>query len=336
MLNSFLIENACKLSELRKENLNLKQRLIDFSPKIVTRSKRVKDLCNQAKRLAVTDLPVLICGKNGAGKEVLADYIHINSSRSSLKMLKINCAAFPEYLLDNELFGHEKGAYTGADSRFKGVFEKAHNSTLFLDEIGDMSSGLQAKILRTLQDHEIRRLGGNEVILVNVRFIAATNKDLKKLINKNRFRRDLFYRLNAATLYLPPLRERKEDISLLTDHFLRQYSQDNSVEKVQVSDRVLDKFLDYSWPGNIRELKNTVYYAAAMSVKDPIDLEDLPPPLRDVQNKEGIRNIREEVEKDLIIRMLQKSSFNKKRTAELLHISRKTLYNKLDKYGISY
>jgi transcriptional regulator with PAS, ATPase and Fis domain len=242
---------------------------------------------------------------------------------------------FPETLLDNELFGHEKGAYTGADSQFKGVFERADKSSLFLDEIGDMPLTIQAKILRTLQNHEIRRLGGNHTIMVNVRFIAATNKDLEELIKENRFRNDLFYRLNTAMLYLPPLRERKEDIPLLVEYFLSEYSNTNSTGVEKISDVVLEKFLDYHWPGNVRELKNAVNYAAAISSKDYISIEDLPPNFTPVERNKLSDNVREEMEKNLIIKMLQKANYNKKKAAELLNISRKTLYNKLEKYGIT-
>ncbi len=265
------VRKACEFSRLREENTRLKSRLKELSATIVTNDRQVEALIRKVEKLADTDLPVLICGESGTGKEVLADYIHATSARSAAPMVKINCVAFPETLLDNELFGHERGAYTGADSMFKGLFEKADGSTLFLDEIGDMPLSIQAKILRTLQDKEIRRLGGNQTIRVDVRFIAATNKDVAELIGKGQFREDLYYRLNAAVLSLPPLRERREDVPLLVEHFLAAGK--------AVSPDVMERFLRYDWPGNVRELKNVVTYAAAMCSGSMIEAEDLPGPL---------------------------------------------------------
>ncbi len=225
-----------------------------LSPSIITQHPRMLEVCEKAKRLAATDLPVLIQGENGTGKEVIADFIHSSSPRHPRKMLKVNCSAFPETLLDNELFGHEQGAYTGANTQFKGVFERADCSSLFLDEIGDMPLTIQAKILRTLQNKEIRRLGGNETVTINVRFIAATNKNVKKLISAERFREDLYYRLNTAVLKLPPLRERKDDIPLLVDHFLQEYCRNHNTCVDHVSERALSHFQQYHWPGNVREI----------------------------------------------------------------------------------
>jgi len=303
-------------------------------PRIITRNHAIIELCNKAQKLAATDLPILICGENGTGKEIIADFIHAHSPRNLQNMLKINCAAFPETLLDNELFGHEKGAYTGADSSFKGVFERADGSTLFLDEIGDMPVTIQAKLLRTLQTHEIRRLGGEKTITVDVRFIAATNRDLEQLIEEQKFRRDLFYRLNTVLLFLPPLRERKDDIPLLVEFFLSEYAQMNSTRAESVSPAVLERFLEYDWPGNVRELRNTVNYSAAISSKTFIDIEDLPPNFFHIRRQAGSENIRENMEIKLIISMLRKTNYNKKKTAELLNMSRRTLYNKLEKYRI--
>ena len=329
------IENAAKISNLSEENRHLKDRLIELSPQIITRNTAMLELCHKAKKLAATNLPILISGENGTGKEIIADFIHVNSPRNSRKMHKINCAAFPETLLDNELFGHEKGAYTGADSLFKGVFERADTSTLFLDEIGDMPPTIQAKILRTLQNHEIRRIGGDRTITVDVRFIAATNKDLQELIRAKHFRKDLLYRLNTAELHIAPLRERKEDIPLLIEHFLNECFKTNSTNTKHVNDAVLERLLDYYWPGNVRELKNTINYAAAISSKNLIETEDLPPNFSHTEPPRKSENIREEIEKNLIIKTLQKTRCNKKKTAELLNMSRKTLYNKLERYGIS-
>jgi DNA-binding NtrC family response regulator len=332
-----IIDKAVKMYELKKENNKLRERLAETVPQIVTQNPKMIEVCSRVKRLAATNLPILILGENGTGKEVLSDFIHVNSSKNYNKMLKINCAAFPETLLDNELFGHEKGAYTGADSIYQGVFERAHNGTLFLDEIGDMTLAIQAKVLRVLQNGEIRRIGGEETINVDVRFIGSTNKDLEKLMNEKKFRPDLFYRLNTATIKLIPLRERKEDIPLLIKHFLLEYYKTSSKKIEGTNQKVLDTFISYDWPGNIRELKNTINYAATMCINDQITLDDLPSTFLIDKEKESsdIINVREDMERSLIINTLNKTNFNKKRTAEILNYSRKTLYSKLQKYDIS-
>jgi DNA-binding NtrC family response regulator len=218
-----VLESALEVngsSERRKEQSSDQEKKI----RVLSRNHHMLELYKKIEKLAATDLPILIYGQNGTGKEVMADYIHAHSSRRDKKMIKVNCAAFPENLLDNELFGHEKGAYTSADARFIGLFEKAHQGTLFLDEIGDMSAAIQSKILRALQNKEIRRIGGTDTIQIDVRFIAATNKDLITLMNTGKFREDLYYRLNTAFLNIIPLRERKEDIQLLVDCFLEEFS----------------------------------------------------------------------------------------------------------------
>jgi len=329
-----IIENAIKMNLLDKENQSLKKRITRLSPRIVTENPRMLEIFDKAKRLAGTDFPLLIQGESGTGKEGMAEYIHQNSTRVGADFLKINCAAFPENLLDNELFGHEKGAYTGAESLFRGVFEKADGGTLLLDEIGDMTLATQAKILRTLQNNEIRRIGSEKTIKIDVRFIASSNKDLKSLIQKQLFREDLYYRLTTATITLPPLRERKNDIPLLVDTFLQEfYSQKGDPPKT-CTEGYYQRLIDYHWPGNIRELKNVVHYSGAISLKSQITPEDLPPLF--LENSEGTccGGLIQENERDLIIKTLQKTNNNKKRAAEMLQVSRKTLYNKLEKYGI--
>ncbi|HAK44825.1 MAG TPA: sigma-54-dependent Fis family transcriptional regulator [Spirochaeta sp.] len=300
----------------------------------ITKNPELLKLLAKSRKLAATELPILILGENGTGKEVLADYIHEHSPRRESCIQKINCAAFQESILDNELFGHNKGAYTGANSDYQGIFERAEGSNLFMDEIGDMSLAIQSKILRTLQNKEVRRIGGNKTITVDVRFIAATNKNLQELIERKDFREDLFYRLSTAVIKLPPLRERKEDIPLLADHFISDYCGKDG-EKKKLSQKVLGLFLDYHWPGNIRELKNTVQYAYAVSAGTEIGVDDLPLGMQ--QKAEKIlpaENIREEMEKQLILKTLLKNKNNKTKTADELKMSRKTLYNKLERYGI--
>ncbi len=332
-----VVENALQLSSRKEQSHTDSGSSAESAPRIISQNPAMLEVCSKAQKLAATDLPVLLLGENGTGKEEVADFLHANSPRHAQRMLKINCAAFPETLLDNELFGHEKGAYTGANSLFKGVFERAGHSSLFLDEIGDMPLTIQAKILRTLQNREIHRLGGNTTITVDVRFIAATNKDVGRFIREERFREDLYYRLNTAIIKIPPLRERKDDIPLLAEYFLKDYSQSHSTCATGVSQKVLESFQHYRWPGNVRELKNAIDYAAAISGGSSIQLDDLPPDFpTGPQVKTGAPdNIREEMEKNLILSMLQKTEYNKKKTAELLNMSRKTLYSRLKKYDIS-
>jgi DNA-binding NtrC family response regulator len=334
------VEKAREFSRLREENSNLRSRLRELSATIVTKDQRMLALARQVEKLSSTDLPVLICGESGTGKEVFADYLHAASARSARPMVKINCVAFPESLLDNELFGHEKGAYTGADSAFKGLFEKADGSSLFLDEIGDMPFSIQAKILRALQNSEIRRLGGNATIKVDVRFIAATNKDLPALIGEGAFREDLYYRLNAAVLSVPPLRERKDDIPVLVGHFLSADSlggrgSPGGRGRKELSPEAMARLLEYGWPGNVRELKNVVSYAAAMSSGDRIGVEDLPVPFLHVPRGAGEGGIREDMEREMIVKILQSTKYNRSRAAEILNMSRKTLYSKMAKYGLN-
>jgi DNA-binding NtrC family response regulator len=329
-----IVENALESYSLKRENKQLKERLLEYSHKMITQNKKMSSILVTIKKLASANLPILLLGENGTGKEVFADYIHLNSNRHIKKMVKINCAAFPESLLDNELFGHEKGAYTGADSVFKGVFEKADKGTLFLDEIGDMSPNIQAKILRVLQNNEIRRLGGNDVINVDVHFIASTNKNIEEMVRKNIFRMDLYYRLNTATVKIPSLKERKDDIPILVKYFIDEYSKLNNKAVTDISDSVLDIFLDYSWPGNVRELKNTIFYACAVTSKNIIGIDDLPVTLLPFNSKMEKNNIFSENEKIILFKTLKQFNNNKKKVAEILQISRSTLYSKLKRYGL--
>ncbi len=329
-----IIENAIKLGELEEENSSLRGRIMELSGNIVTRNQQMLAVCEKAKRLAATNISVLIQGENGTGKELLANLIHNCSARASRKMTTVNSAAFPDSLLDNELFGHEKGAYTGANARFIGIFERAEKTTLYLDEIGDMSMPTQAKILRALQNQEIRRIGGNETIKIDVRLIASTNRDLARLIEEKRFRQDLYYRLNAAILELPPMRQRRDDIPLLVEHFLSVFSSENSKPVGSVSNEAMARFMEYDWPGNIRELKNTINYAATMALSDAIQLEDLPASLVEGDGRDNGESMLEEAEKRLILRALKETGNNKRKAAEVLNISRKTLYNKLKRYEI--
>ena len=329
-----VIKNAHTMASLKKENQILHNRLDDLSPQIISNDSRIHDLMETIKKLSGSNLSILLSGENGIGKELFADYIHAQSDRKASRLVKINCAAFPDSLLDNELFGHDKGAYTGANSVYKGVFERADKGTLFLDEIGDMSLNVQSKVLRVLQNKELFRLGGDKLINVDIHIISATNKRLENLIAEGKFREDLYYRLNAATISIPPLRERKGDIPLLLNHFIEEFSNGNSRPKPAISDSVLDSLMQHDWPGNIRELKNAINYAAAICVEDEIEIGDLPGMFSNNRSREDHSNVLHESEKNMILRELKRQKFNKKKVAESLNISRSTLYSKMRKHAI--
>ena len=312
--------------------------ILIYSSDIITKNGSMLDILEQASLYAPTDLPALIYGESGTGKELFADFIHQNSPRSEKPIQKINCSAFPASLLDNELFGHDKGAFTGADKEYKGIFERSQGSTLFLDEIGDMSKPLQAKILRTIQNKEIRRIGGKDSIHINVRFVAATNKDLYTLVQQNKFREDLFYRLNTAIFTIPPLRERKEDIPLLVTHAINNFN-DKYSRQIEADDVVLNRYIEYDWPGNIRELINTTLYLCAMTKNDKLSVDALNNFL-DSDSRNKVQTIKiegsssEAIEKEKITAALEKYNYNKIDTAKVLRMSRATLYRKIEKYSI--
>ena len=331
-----MVENAVSLETLKTENKHLKDLLHKSNAgSFVSINNSMQALLEKLKKFADTDYPVFIEGESGTGKELIAEFIHLNSSRKNKELYKINCAAFSETLLDDELFGHNKGAFTGADSDFMGIFERADTSTLFLDEIGDMPLSIQAKILRTLQNHEVRRLGGKKNIIVDVRFIAATNKNIKGLVEKEKFREDLFFRLNTAMISIPPLRERKDDIPLLASYFLKESASHNGGREKKLETSVMDFFHLYPWPGNVRELKNVINYAHTISTGSTINMSDLPNYLlRDSTTPVIPKKQREDNERDRIIEILTQCRYNKTKASELLGISRRTLYNKMGKYGI--
>ena len=299
--------------------------------KLITEDIKLIEVLKKIETISASDLPVLLCGETGTGKDLIAEYIHEKSRCSDREMVKLNCASLSDSLLENELFGHEKGAYTGAGASYRGVFEQADNSSLFLDEIGDMPINIQAKILRAIQNNEIRRLGGYGAVKVSVRFIGATNSNLEKLVNENRFREDLFYRLNAGLFYIPPLRERVGDINLLAAHFVQKFNETNNTE-IRISEEVTATLADYKWPGNIRELKNVISFACTITKDSIISLQDLPPYFTKRVNSGG--TILENNEKQVIETALKKYSYNKHKTAQALGISRTTLYSKMEKYGI--
>lgn len=322
---------------------------IDPSSMIHTLDPAFRRVISASTKLSRTDIPILITGESGTGKELLADYIHHVSNRNASPMYKVNCASLPESLLESELFGHTRGAFTGATQDREGIFEKANGSTLFLDEIGDMPIGHQAKILRVLQNKEVRRVGGSKVVQVDVRFIAATNKSIEDELAAGAFREDLYYRLNAGRFHIPPLRERREDISVLAEHFARMICRSHGYANKTFSDEVIAAFRRYDWPGNVRELKNVVQYAFAISETGTISIDDLPGPhitgLRfgegqnrisvspKNENESPIKSL-DETERELIKRTLVTTRNNKKEAARILRISRSTLYEKIKKFGL--
>ena len=303
------------------------------------------DICKDTAKIALSQASFLISGESGTGKELIARAIHYNSRRAKGPFIKVNCAALPESLLESELFGHEKGAFTGAQTLRQGLFERANEGTLLLDEIGEMPLVLQAKLLRILQEREFERIGGHQTIKVDIRVIAATNRDLQAMVKEGTFREDLFYRLNVIHLILPPLRDRREDISLLANHFLQKFSSENQRDIIDIDPMAMSLLTAWSWPGNIRELSNVIERAVVMNSGPIIFSEDLPPQIRQpVCNAGeaktapvGERNLKEEikrVEKRIIMEVLEQQEGNRTRTALMLGISRRALMYKLQEYGI--
>jgi two-component system response regulator HydG len=335
------IGRATEHSKLKKENEYLKERLGEKFDRqsIIGQSGAMVRLLETVEQVAKAEATVLITGESGTGKEMIANAIHYNSPRSGQPFIKINCAALTESLLESELFGHEKGAFTGADRRREGKFLQADNGSLFLDEVSEMSPAMQVKLLRVLQERELTRVGGSEVLKVNVRVIAASNKDLKKETQQKRFREDLFYRLNVVALHVPPLKERREDIPLLAQHFMQIFITKNSKGIKGFTPQAMDKLVKYSWPGNVRELMNAVERAVVLSRGKYLDIEDLALLMADDTLTDKNDQIAspanlplEEVEKKSILETLARVGGNKSEAARRLGITRKTLRKKLEKY----
>jgi Nif-specific regulatory protein len=328
-------------AQLQDENALLKRELqqkYDFR-NIVGTSKEMRDVYEQIAQVAPSGATVLIRGESGTGKELVAHAIHYNSPRSSKPFVKVNCAALPESLIESELFGHEKGAFTGAVARKRGRFELAEGGTLFLDEIGDLSPAMQVKLLRALQEREFERVGGTETIKVNVRLITATNVDLEQAVSDGRFRSDLYYRLNVFSIYLPPLRERKTDILLLADHFLEKYGRQNGKRIKRISTPAIDMLMTYHWPGNVRELENVVERGTLVCEGNVIHGYHLPPTLQTAEGsgtvtKMSLDKAVNAFEKDLIQDALKTARGNRARAARLLDTTERILGYKVKKYEI--
>jgi two-component system response regulator AtoC len=345
---SLIIRRALSTQALEKEVRYLREE-IDKScgfGNIVGKSKVMEDVFKIVKQIADSKSTVLIMGESGTGKELISRAIHYNSNRRNFPFVTINCAAIPETLIESELFGHEKGAFTNAIEKKLGRFEVAHEGTLFLDEIGELSLATQAKILRFLEEKEFNRVGGSKTIKVDVRLITATNKELTQLLKKGSFREDLYYRINVVPIIIPPLRERREDIPLLIDHFIRKFNEENNKNVKGVSKEALELMMNYEWPGNVRELENLIERVIALTPNEHIQPNELPLSLINISKINGLKEYildgkvpflkaEEEFERGIILDALKRTNYVQSHAAEMLGISRRILKYKMDKLGIN-
>ncbi|NUM80661.1 sigma-54-dependent Fis family transcriptional regulator [bacterium] len=333
--------NVFEKISLRSENRSLRSE-ISKKFEMVGRSEPVIAIKKQIEKIAPTTVRALILGESGTGKELIARAIHDQSPRKNKPFIKVNCAAIPEDLIESELFGAVKGAYTGSVADREGKFSQAHTGTIFLDEVGDMSLKVQAKVLRVLQEGEFEKVGGTKTIKVDVRVIAATNKDLKAEVEKNTFREDLYFRLNVVPIFMPPLRERKDDIPVLIDYFLKQICDETGSRPKKFTDEAMSALVRYAWPGNIRELRNLVERVMILSSDEKIDVADLPPvvleknvPVKSINSGKSLKNLKEDVEKTYIIQALERNGWNVTKAAGELGIERTNLHKKLKYYNIT-
>ena len=337
------VRNALEMARLFEENRRLRQQAAP-AREIIGKSDAIRKLREQLRVVAPTNASVLISGENGTGKELVARALHFLSRRAHRPFVEVNCAAIPEDLIESELFGHEKGAFTGATSRRQGKFDQAHEGTLFLDEIGDMSLKTQAKILRILEEQRLERVGGGRPIQVDARIVAATNKNLEEEIAKGTFREDLYHRINVIPLSVPPLRERREDIPLLTAYFLKELARENDAPPKSFTSQALEALTAFPWPGNVRELKNFVWRLAILTQDQTIDLKDLPgspqaleTPASDLDallHLPTFREARARFEKEFLRRKLAQCQGNVSLLAENVGLERSHLYRKLKGYGL--
>ncbi len=334
---SLVVERALEKQTLILQNRDLRSRLEDkfHFKNIIGRSPQMVKIFELIRHIAPYDSSVLIIGESGTGKELIANAIHYNSPRSSMPFIKVSCASLSEGIIESELFGHEKGAFTGAITSRKGRFELAHNGTLFLDEVEDIPPSTQIKLLRVLQEGEFERVGGNKTIKVNIRIVAASNRDLQEEVRKGSFREDLFYRLNVVNIKLPPLRERKEDIPFLVNFFIEKYNQKYQMNVKGISQKAMNLLNDYTWTGNVRELENTIESIMVVNSPEVIEVQHLPQEIRDFKGSPEVIPIRigtslGEVEKELLIHTLRLTRGNKKKAAQLLGINVRTIHRKME------
>ncbi|OGP73079.1 MAG: hypothetical protein A2V86_11030 [Deltaproteobacteria bacterium RBG_16_49_23] len=327
-----VVAKAYEKKELLSENLHLKMQIKRQSEiqRIVTKHPLMLQILETVKKVATSDLPVLVSGESGVGKELVARAIHDASEKSEGPFIPVNCGAIPENMMETELFGHEKGSFTGAHARKLGLLEIAHHGTLFLDEISELNSSLQGKLLRAIETKKFFRVGGIKEIAVEVRFISATNRDIRSEVEKGSFRADFYYRISALSIHIPPLRERREDIPLLIDYTL---TSNPAFRKKAFSKEALSILSAYSWPGNVRELQNVVHRTLLLSENDLIESSDLPLDL--APNAKGIGKRLDEVERGHILRVFKEAEGQRAKAAEILGIDPKTLYRKLQSYGVS-
>ncbi len=337
-----VVSRALENRRLRTENFALKQQM-QAGHQMIGQSNVIKKLTTEIARVAPTNARVFIGGESGTGKELVARAIHDNSERAGQPFVKVNCAAIPEELIEAELFGSEKGAYTSSVGQTDGKFFLAHKGTLFLDEVGDMSMRVQAKVLRVLQEGEFQRVGGSETVQVDVRVISATNKNLEKAVKEGRFREDLLFRLNVVPVFVEPLRKRKEDVPLLVDYFIRQYCERNGLRQKKLSPAALGPLMAYDWPGNIRELQNLCERLVIMSPGHEVTPDDLPSHIQRPKaifsqawaDNLSLKELKQKVERDYILWHLQKSDWNITQTAKTLGVERTNLHKKMAFYKIT-
>ncbi len=337
-----LVNHALDLVRLEEENKFLKQK-VTSAFELIGQSKTIIELKEMIRIVAPTNAWILIMGENGTGKELVARSIHYQSKRARRPFIEVNCAAIPEELIESELFGHEKGSFTGATGKKRGKFELAHEGTLFLDEVADMSLKAQAKILRILQEKKFERVGGNKFIDTDVRVLAATNKDLEREMESERFRQDLYYRLNVIPLTIAPLRDRKEDIPILAAQFVNDFCAKEGVEPKAISPDAIDVFMEHNWPGNVRELKNIMERLVIMTQGDTIRADDIPPLSKEEQPEEAMdtifmhnsyRKAKMEFEKKFIMKKLQENEGNISKTADSIGLERSNLHRKIKTHSL--
>ena len=329
-----VLRRALKLHALERENRELRQQTASTFEGMLGTSPRIQEVFASIRKVATVDAPVLILGESGTGKELAAHAVHRLGPRASGPFVPINCGAIPEALLESELFGHEKGSFTGAHAQRRGRIETAHGGTLFLDEIGELPTALQVKLLRFLQDHKVERIGGRAAIAVDVRVITATNADLPKLLAEGRFREDLYYRIGVVTLQLPPLRDREDDVVLIAETFVRRYAAEAGRKLTGFTRDAIAAIRAHAWPGNVRELENRARRAAVMAEGPRISAADLELERGATSARQGLRELRAGLERDTIKAALKRNRGNISQTATELGISRPTLYGLLSKFGI--